>query len=104
MLAIRPWIAPRVDVTRCSGGQRRETQTNFGLSGGIDLNLIFGLGLTCSYDRVWGDNGVKPSVFGVGAGWTFISPDSDRVASLFRLRARAVLAAGLACLAVGLCH
>ena len=69
-LAIRPWIAPRVDVTRVTGNVD-ETNTNFGLSGGIDLNLIFGLGLTFSYDQVWGDNGVKPSVFGVGANWTF---------------------------------
>lgn len=69
-LAIRPWIAPRVDVTRVTGNVD-ETSTNFGLSGGIDLNLIFGLGLTFSYDQVWGDNGVKPSVFGVGANWTF---------------------------------
>jgi hypothetical protein len=69
-LAITPWIAPRADVSRVSGTVS-ETNTNFGLSGGIDLNLIFGLGITLSYDQVWGDNGAKPSVFGVGANWTF---------------------------------
>jgi hypothetical protein len=69
-LAITPWIAPRVDVSRVTGNVS-QTTTNFGLSGGIDLNLIFGLGITFSYDQVWGDNGAKPSVFGVGANWTF---------------------------------
>jgi hypothetical protein len=72
-LAISPWIAPRVDVTRFSDGSS-DTQTNFGLSGGIDFNLIFGLNLEVSYDRVWADNGAKPSTFGLGAGWTFHIP------------------------------
>jgi len=69
-LAITPWIAPRVDIVRLSGNGS-QTNTNFGLSGGIDLNLIFGLGLTLAYDQVWGDNDIKPGVFGVGANWSF---------------------------------
>lgn len=70
-IAIKPWLAPRVDLLRVSGG---DTQTNFGLSGGIDLSLVWGLMITASYDRVWGDNDVNPSVFGVGAGWNFHIP------------------------------
>jgi hypothetical protein len=68
-LAIKPWLAPRVDITRLSGTTDK-TETHFGLSGGIDFNLIFGLGASLSYDRVWASNGFKPSVFGIGANWT----------------------------------
>jgi len=79
VLAIRPWLAPRVDIVRTNiegGGGLPDlytTDTNFGLSGGIELNLLNGFGLHAAYDRVFGD-GVHPSVFGIGAHYNFRVP------------------------------
>lgn len=69
-LAIRPWIAPRVDVVRSSGNGLSDTQTNFGLGGGLELNLLNGFGLQAAYDRVFTDGG-DPTVFGIGAHYAF---------------------------------
>jgi len=72
-LAIRPWIAPRVDIVRSSGGGSSTTKTNFGLGGGLELNLLNGFGLHAAYDRVFTDGG-DPSVFGIGAHYAFRIP------------------------------
>ena len=72
-LAIRPWIAPRLDIVRSSGGGLSKTETNFGLGGGLELNLLTGLGLQAAYDRVFTDGG-DPSVFGIGAHYAFRIP------------------------------
>jgi hypothetical protein len=72
-LAIRPWIAPRVDIVRLSGGGLSNTETNFGLGGGVELNLLNGFGLHAAYDRVFTDGG-DPSVFGLGAHYAFRIP------------------------------
>jgi hypothetical protein len=72
-IAIKPWLAPRVDITHFSG-PTDQTKTHFGLSGGIDFSFIFGLGTWVSYDRIWADNGRKPSVLGVGADWAIHIP------------------------------
>jgi hypothetical protein len=69
-LAIQPWIAPRVDMVRVSGGGLSDTETNFGLGGGVELNLLNGFGLHAAYDRVFLDGG-DPSVFGLGAHFAF---------------------------------
>jgi hypothetical protein len=78
VLAIRPWLAPRLDIVRTNieGGSLPDvytTDTNFGLSGGIELNLLNGFGLHAAYDRVFGD-GVHPSVFAIGAHYNFRVP------------------------------
>jgi hypothetical protein len=73
VLAIRPWIAPRVDVVRVSGGGLSNTETNFGLGGGVELNLLSGFGVHAAYDRVFLDGG-DPSVFGLGAHYAFRIP------------------------------
>ena len=65
-LAIRPWLAPRLDIHRVSATVGSFTDTNFGLSGGIELNFLNGFGLHAAYDRVFADSG-DPGVFGVGA-------------------------------------
>ena len=68
-LAIKPWLAPRLDIVRTSieGIRRCPTaptpKRNFGLSGGIELNLLNGFGLQAAYDRVFGD-GARSVVFG----------------------------------------
>ena len=72
-LAIQPWIAPRVDIVRVSGGGLSDTQTKFGLGGGVELNLLNGFGLHAAYDRVFLDGG-DPSVFGLGAHFAFGAP------------------------------
>jgi hypothetical protein len=72
-LAIRPWIAPRVDIVRLSGGGFSDTQTNFGLGGGVELNLLNGFGVQAAYDRLFLDGG-DPSVFGLGAHYAFRVP------------------------------
>jgi len=72
VLAIRPWIAPRLDVLRESNGSS-ETSTDFGISGGVDLNLLSGLGFRASYDWV-SHEGQHPAVFAVGAHYVFKVP------------------------------
>jgi hypothetical protein len=72
-LAIRPWLAPRLDIVRTSAGGESETDTNFGLSGGLELNLLSGLGVHAAYDAVFADGGT-PGVFGIGAHYTFRVP------------------------------
>jgi hypothetical protein len=72
-LAIRPWIAPRVDIVKSSGGGLSNTETNFGLGGGLELNLLNGFGLHAAYDRVFMDGG-DPSTYGLGAHFAFRIP------------------------------
>jgi hypothetical protein len=68
-LAIKPWIAPRLDVLRVSGGGTTTTDENFGISGGVEFSLLGGFGFGVAYDRTWADNDLKPSVFSVGASY-----------------------------------
>jgi hypothetical protein len=72
-LAIKPWIAPRVDVVRRDGSSLSDTESNFGLGAGLELNLLSGLGVHAAYDRVFLD-GSDPDVFGFGAHYTFRLP------------------------------
>jgi hypothetical protein len=72
-LAIKPWIAPRIDIVRSSGGGQSNTESNFGLGGGLELNLLSGFGVHAAYDRVFIDGG-DPSVFGLGAHYSFRIP------------------------------
>jgi hypothetical protein len=74
-LAIKPWIAPRLDVVRISGsGVSSETDKNFGISGGVDFSLLGGLGFGVAYDRVWADNDLNPGVFSAGANYAIKIP------------------------------
>jgi hypothetical protein len=72
-LAIKPWLAPRLDVSRVSSPLGSDTETNFGISGGLELNLLSGLGLHASYDRVFADV-EDPSIFAAGLHYTFRVP------------------------------
>jgi hypothetical protein len=72
-LAIRPWIAPRVDVVHASVSGTSDSETNFALGGGLELNLLNGFGLHAAYDRVFVDGG-DPSVFAIGAHYAFGVP------------------------------
>jgi hypothetical protein len=73
VLAIRPWLAPRLDIVRSSGNGDSETDTNFGLSGGLEFNFLNGFGLHAAYDAVFAD-GARPGVFGLGAHYAFRTP------------------------------
>jgi hypothetical protein len=74
VLAIKPWLAPRLDIVRNSfENADAETDTNFGLSGGLELNTLGGFGVHASYDAIFADGGT-PGVFGVGAHYTFRVP------------------------------
>jgi hypothetical protein len=72
-LAIRPWIAPRLDIVHASVSGTSDSRTKFGLGGGLELNLLNGFGIHAAYDRVFLDGG-DPSVFGVGAHFAFRVP------------------------------
>jgi hypothetical protein len=73
LAAIQPWLAPRVDITRVSGGGLSDSETAFGLSGGLELNLLNGFGVHAAYDRVFAD-GSDPGIFGFGAHYAFRIP------------------------------
>jgi opacity protein-like surface antigen len=73
VLAIKPWLAPRVDVIRNKVNGTSDTDTQFALSGGVELNLLSGLGLQAAYDYRTGGSS-HPGVFGIGAHYTFRVP------------------------------
>jgi len=73
-LAIHPWLAPRVDVAYQKAGGESDTETNFGLSGGLELNLLNGFGIQAAYDRVFVGDAADPGTFGVGAHYAFRVP------------------------------
>jgi hypothetical protein len=73
VLAIKPWIAPRVDIVRVSASGASNTETNFGIGAGLELNLLNGFGVQAAYDRVFLDGG-DPGVFGLGAHYAFRVP------------------------------
>ncbi len=72
-LAIKPWLAPRLDIVRTSGAID-DTEYNFAMSGGVDFSLLGGIGFSAAYDRVWAGNGVNPSVFSLGANYAIKIP------------------------------
>jgi opacity protein-like surface antigen len=65
VLAIKPWLAPRIDIVRVSGDGTSATSTAFAISGGIEFNLLSGLGLHTGYDWSRRD-GITFGTFGVG--------------------------------------
>lgn len=73
VFAIKPWIAPRLDVVRSSVASdlsdESSTQTDFGISGGIDLGFLNGLSIRAMYDRVFLGNGVHASTLSLGLGF-----------------------------------
>ena len=65
--AIKPWIAPRIDITNASGGGG--TNANFGISGGVELSFLNGILIRATYDRVPANDG-SPSIFSLGLGFS----------------------------------
>lgn len=72
-LAIKPWLAPRLDIVHVTTtGTDRET--NFGLSGGVDFSLLGGIGFGVAYDRTFVGDGLNPSVFSAGVNYAIKIP------------------------------
>ncbi len=73
VFAIKPWVAPRLDVVRTTlesdTPAETSTDTNFGISGGVDLGFLNGLTIRAMYDRVSRGNGVNVSTVSVGLGF-----------------------------------
>jgi len=69
-IAIRPWLMPRADLTIASAGGVSSTDTRFGISGGIDVTLLNGLGLRASYDRI-AASGQDPTTLAFGIHYIF---------------------------------
>ena len=70
VFSIKPWLAPRLDVVRgevSAGGS--DTETNFGISGGVDFGFLSGLTIRAMYDRVSAGGGASPSVLSLGLGF-----------------------------------
>ncbi len=65
-LAIKPWIAPRIDLTHTSTPLGSDSDSNFGVSGGVELNFLSGFGVQAAYDRIF-VNGSDPGIFSIGA-------------------------------------
>lgn len=74
VLSIHPWLAPRVDIAYQKRNGGSNTDTNFGLSGGLELNLLNGFGIHAAYDRVFAKDVSDPATFGIGAHYAFRVP------------------------------
>jgi hypothetical protein len=60
-------------VRRSAEGVDAQTDSEFGLSGGLELNTLGGFGLHATYDAIFAEGGT-PGVFGVGAHYSFRVP------------------------------
>jgi len=69
--AIKPWVAPRVDIVRSKVDDvlSSNTDSHFAVSGGIEIGLLNGLSLRAAYDRVFVKD-LKPSILSIGVGFT----------------------------------
>lgn len=72
--SVRPWVAPRLDITRLTPeGGEGETLTDFAVSAGVEVNTISGLGLHAAVDWI-NREGDKPVVFDIGLAYGFRVP------------------------------
>jgi hypothetical protein len=75
LFPLKPWIAPRIEVQRFSGGTGGSVNaTAFRVSAGVNFNLLLGLGVHAAVD--WGKvpsklNPATPSTLIVGVGAHF---------------------------------
>lgn len=71
VVSLKPWLAPRVAVTRTTidGPEGTSNRTDVGLSGGIDLGFLNGMSLRGMYDRILSDGG-DLTAWSVGMGYS----------------------------------
>lgn len=62
---IKPWVAPRLELTRIESEDLRDDDYHWGVSGGFDLVFLNGMTLRAAYDRSL-VKGSKPGVLGIG--------------------------------------
>jgi hypothetical protein len=80
LFPLKPWIAPRIEIQRFSGGAGGSVNAAaFRVSAGVNFNLLLGLGVHAAVD--WGKvpsklNPATPStlIWGVGAHFNFHVP------------------------------
>lgn len=82
-VGIEPWVMPRVHMSRQSVGGETVTQTGFGASGGINVNLPMGLGFHAVVDYakipegtsgLWTIDEAKPMLVGIGIHYKIAVP------------------------------
>lgn len=73
-MAIKPWIAPRVDLLRTESGNVTSHQQVFAFSIGLDLAFLNGLGVRAAYDWNEGTPGSAESTIGVGLNYALKTP------------------------------
>lgn len=82
-LNIDPWIAPRIQISRTeirsgTGSPTRDTDSDVGVAGGVDISLPMGLGLHVAADYVKrsaaGGVDASPLVFGIGVHYRIAIP------------------------------
>jgi hypothetical protein len=76
---VEPWIAPRVHIFSTDDGTGSQTDVGFGVSGGINANLLLGIGAWAALDWLTITPGtatesIKPLVLGLGLSWKFSVP------------------------------
>ncbi len=73
LFPLKPWIAPHEDFTSISGGGGNTS--TFHISGGVNFNLLLGLGLHAAVDwsKIKGTN-QSALIYGVGAHFNFHVP------------------------------
>jgi len=77
-VSIKPWVAPRIHVTRVSGAGFSATETDFAVSAGVNIGMPGGLGFHAALDVLKGDGG-SLSTFGIGIHYTFKPPNAPLV-------------------------
>ena len=65
-VAIRPWLAPRIDYQSTTFENSDLSRTEFGLSGGLEVALLNGITMRTAYDRLFIDG--DPGILSVGVG------------------------------------
>ncbi len=74
-VGIEPWVMPRVHVSRATVMGNSGTETGFGASGGININLPMGLGFHAVVDMLAiGDPSMTPVTAGAGLHYTIAVP------------------------------
>ncbi len=72
VVALKFWVSPRLDYFRVRTPTQITTETEFGLSGGVNLGFLNGFGLDLAVDRLFTQGpGAKPGSVGLGASYHF---------------------------------